>query len=683
MSGFARVVGTVAGVVAGAALVATGVGGLAGASLLGASLSSIANVAGVVATLSTAASGLLAGGPRTQGQVNERIIGANNRQPYLMGTAYTGGVEVYDVGWGGEVDDVDNPYRFIATVHSCCGPLESLQGVYLDFVSTSFSGSFGTVQEAVGYYEDYFYIDAQLGARPESNALGAPAGSGGVPNWGSIPDWGASYKLSGMAAIGYSMEWSKKGKRFAGGQLPVLGAVWQGVKVYDPRLDSTRSGGSGSHRIDNEATWTWSANPALHAATYAYGRIMNGVPVFGVRLFDDTAIDWDDVVAWANTCDTNGWTVNGTIYEPGDKWNNLQRICEAGGGVPVLRGGVLGFDYQAPRTSLYTVTRDDLSDGPIPSRSGKGWKTRQNTLVPRFRSAAHEWEYVQAAEVQVAAWVTADGEEKSTERQWDLVTDVDQVTELGTYDLYQRREEGPIVLPCKSHMRAYAPGDCLTLAAELGVKPGGGSLKAVVRRREVDLLTGRVTLEFEADSDAKHIAALGLTGFTQATRTLPSSQDLQDTRFKNGLPAGYTASLIRTAAFKNPRDASNVARSLLVASESSGTVTISVAKVDVDYAGEDSDVTFAVEDITTLNDGTTPIAFETLYYPYFDYDPLSPSTPPTYGLATTYTAAQNSTTNPLRHALGTVVTPASGSGGSTGGDSTGIGSGYDPNKEVP
>lgn len=683
MSGVLRVVGTVAGVVAGAALFATGVGAPAGASILGASLSSIASVAGALATVSTTAAGLLAGTPAAKGQVNERIIGANNPMPYLMGTAYSGGVQVHDVGWGGEVDDVDNPYRFIATVHSCCGPVESLQGVYLDFVLTGFSGSLGSVQEASGYYNDYFYIDAQLGARPESNALRAPDGSGSVPNWGSIPEWGASYKLSGMAAIGYSLKWSKKGKRFAGGQLPVIGAVWKGVKVYDPRLDSTRPGGSGSHRITDESTWQWSANPALHAATYAYGRIVNGVPVFGVRLFDDAAIDWDDVVAWANTCDANGWSVNGTIYEPGDKWNNLLRICEAGGGVPVLRGGVLGFDFQAPRTSLYTITRADLADGQVVSRTGKGWKTRKNTLVPRFRSPSHQWSYTQADAVEVAAWIAADGEIKSDERQWDLVTDVDQVTELATYDLYQRREAGPIVLPCKSHLRAYAPGDCLTLDAELGVNPGGGDLKCVVRRREVDLQAGTVLLELEEDSDAKHIAALGLTGFVQATGALPGSQALQDTRFLNSLPAGYIPSMIRTAAFKNPRDASDTPRLLLVASESGGSVTISVARVDVDYAFGDSDVTLDVHDITSLNDGTTPIGFETLYYPYFDYDPLDPSTPPTYGLSTTYTAAQNSTAHPLRHPLGIVVTPASGSGGSTGGDSSSIGSGFDPNREVP
>src|SRR5690606_580392 len=179
----------------------------------------------------------------------------------------------------------------------------------------------------------------QLGERPEADAL--------APQFSGAPDWGSDYKLSGFAAIGYSLKWDKDGKRFPGGQMPTIGAVWEGVKVYDPRLDSTYPGGSGSHDIGDETTWEYSRNPALHALAYAYGRYVNGVKVFGVDL-GEAAIDVAAAVAWANVCDANDWTVNGTIYEPGDKWNNLKRICEAGAGEPVMIGGVLSFDYQTP-----------------------------------------------------------------------------------------------------------------------------------------------------------------------------------------------------------------------------------------------------------------------------------------------------------------------------------------------
>lgn len=461
--------------------------------------------------------------PPPVGQVQGVLIGANNPLPYLIGESYTEGVEIYRVGYGGKVGKVQNPYAFIPRVLSCCGPIESMGTTLVDHTAITLTGSVGTVQPVAsgGYYEDFLFVDQQLGARPESDALAAPAG------WGTPTGWSSAHKLSSMAAVAWSLLWDKDGQVFGGGQIPPLGKVPQGVKVYDPRLDSTQPGGSGSHRVATESTWTYSANPALHAATYAYGRLVNGVPVFGCRLFDSASIEWADVVAWANVCDANAWTVNGTIYEPGDKWANLQRICETGGGEPVMRGGVLGFDFQAPRTSLYTITRDDLVAAPISGKLGKGWKNRHNTLVPRYRSPAHQWTYQQAEAVEISAFLTADGEEKSDERQWDLVTNVDQVTELAIYDLYQRREGGPFTLSGKPHLRIFGPGDCLTAAEELGLHPDG-EIKVVVRERQVDMASGVVTLVVEQETDGKHTAALGTAGTAPGTPTLPTGEDIDE-----------------------------------------------------------------------------------------------------------------------------------------------------------
>jgi hypothetical protein len=461
--------------------------------------------------------------PVPQGQVQGVMIGANNPLPYLMGEAYTEGVEIYRVGYGGKVGKVQNPYAFVARLLSCCGPIQSMGTTLVDHESVTLTGSVGSVQPVAsgGYYEDFLWLDQQLGARPEADALGTPAG------WGTPPGWGSGYKLSGMAAVAWNMKWDKDGQVFGGGQVPPLGKVPQGVWAYDPRLDSTFPGGSGAQRITDESTWAYTRNPACHAVTYAYGRKVNGVPVFGGRMFAAASIDLADAVAWANTCDANGWTVNGTIFEPGDKWNNLKRICEAGGAMPVLRGGVLGFDFQAPRTSLYTVTRDDLAFDGVRGRLGKRWKDQVNTLVGRYRSPAHQWEYVQAAEVSDAGFLAADGEEKTDERQWDLVTDVDQLTELAIYDLWQRREAGPFVFVGKPHMRIFGPGDCLTLHEELGAHPDG-EVVGVVRKRKIDAMTGAVAFVLEADSAAKHIAALGAPGTAPAVPATGATADVDE-----------------------------------------------------------------------------------------------------------------------------------------------------------
>ena len=517
MSSFLRSVGKVAGVVA---LVATPFS------------PAIAAAAGIVSAVATTGSRILAKPPPARGQVNNRIIGANNPQPYLMGRAYTGGVQVHDVGYGGEVNDVQNPYRLIAAVVSCCGPIKSIGPTLANFTTVSFSGG-----EATGYYNDYWWRDEQLGARPEAGAL--------TPNFSGAPNWGSSYKLSGYAAVLHSLMYSKKARRFAGGQIPIIGQVPEGVMAYDARLDSSVPGGSGSVRITDESTWPYSRNPANHAISYAYGRYVNGKKVFGVD-WGITGIDLDNVIAWANVCDANGWFVDGTIYEPGDKWANLKRIAQAGGARPIIAGGILRFLFNAPRTSLYTITKADLARGPWREQLGRRWKQKINTLGFRYRSEAHQWNYVQSDPVSIPAAVAADLGEKSDEWQLDLVTDKDQGAELTLYELYQRRELGPVSMVMKPHMRSFKPGDCLTIATDLS--PTGSDMKVVLISSTVDPNSGRVTAIFEGESDAKHGAALAATGTAPAVITLPTPEQLDNAIALNIITDGVITQFISTSS---------------------------------------------------------------------------------------------------------------------------------------
>lgn len=607
----------------------------------------IAAAAAAVAAVTTIGGQIAAKRPGAQGQVQGFLIGANQPLPYLIGEAYTEGVELYRTGYGGERDDVQNPFAFLPRVYSCCGPIESIGPSYVNFEPVSFSGSVGSVRAATGYYAGYLWIDEQLGARPESSALATPSG------WGTPTNWSSAHKLSGFAAAAWSLQWSKKGKRFAGGQIPPLGKVPKGVKVYDPRLDSTFPGGSGSQRITDESTWTWSANPALHALAYAYGRKMNGVPIFGIRRFDAASINLAQIVAWANVCDANGWTVNGTIFEPGDKWNNLKRICEAGGAQPVP-GAVLGFDWQAPRTSLYTVGRNDLA-GPVSATLGKGWKNRHNVIVPRYRSAAHQWGYVQAGRVANAAWIAADGEEKLDERQWDLVTDKDQVTELAIYDLWQRREAGPFRIVCKPHMRIFRPGQCITLGAELGAHPAG-AIKVVIRRRAVDAVAGTVTFTCEAETDAKHPAALGATGTAPPTVTWPTQEAIEQTFNLNRTSPGELLALITGRAMVDVDPADG----LLQATDTAVTVESHTAR----YADKEKSVTGAT--LTVLDDGTTAIPASTPIHIYYD-DLLREGGPVALKATLSAGTAYTSPDHPARHYVGTIATVGPGDPPATGG----------------
>lgn len=453
-----------------------------------------------IAAISSIGAQVLTKPPPARGSVTQLIVDPNAPQPYVMGGSHFAGVLRHRAGYGGTVDKVPNPYLFDAVVYSGAGPVESISP-RIDF---------GAVPS---WYSGYLYTDTQLGACPESNALS--------PHWAGTPGWGSAYKLSGQAAIGWSYKFDKKGKKFANG-LPVTGAYLEGVKVYDPRLDSSFPGGSGTCRLGNEATYVYSENPALHAGTYAYGRYQNGKRTFGIGLPAD-GIDWAVVAAWANVCEANGWTISGVCFEPGDRSQNLIDICAAGSGEPVP-GGVLSFKYDAPAVALDTITEEDIADGNMSVVAMQSYRDRLNTILPKYRSASHNWEMVQAEAVTVSEYVTEDGEERSAEWPFNFVKDVDQAAQLAAYRLVNGRELHPIELPCKPRFRAYRPGDCLHLdLPQLGL-----DTDAIILNRQIDPGTMTVKLTLMGETPSKHAYALGETGVAPPTPALGQTAQERD-----------------------------------------------------------------------------------------------------------------------------------------------------------
>lgn len=492
-----RVVAVIAGAVAIIATAGTAlVGASAFASALGttaATVSTIASVAGVVSTVAMLGAQLLTKPPPARGGTNQVVIAVEPPRPYPMGEGYVGGVRRYDRAYGGTVDNVPNPYRWIVDVYSGHGPIDSIAPRF-DYA----------VPDAT-YYSGFLGTSTQLGACPESSVLAL--------TWAGAPGWGGTAKLSGCAAIGWNLKFDKDGKKFTSG-VPVLGAYGKWVKVYDPRLDSTRPGGSGAHRLGTESTYAWSENPALHFGTYAYGRYQNGKKVMGCG-FPDDAIDWTAIAAWANVCDANGWTIFGRVFEPGDRWANLKDIAIAGGGVPVFSGGLLSVHYDAPQVSLGTITRADLADGEYSTTKMQPYSTRLNTVVPKITDPGSNWEQVALSPIIFSSLVTEDGEEKRQEFPFNLVKDKDQGAQLASYKVLNSREETPIELPLGPEWRFARPGECYTLdIPELGL-----DTDAIVIKRELDPQTFTVKLTFIGETPSKHAAALAATGTLPAAVT--------------------------------------------------------------------------------------------------------------------------------------------------------------------
>ncbi len=647
------------GVIAGAiALAATGVGAFAAAgTALAATASSVATIATVVSGVANIGAQALTKPPPARGSVTQILIDPNAPQPYVMGEGYFAGVLRHDTGYGPTLKKVPNPYRFMPVVYSGGGPVQSISP-RTDFAAVS------------SWYNTFLYTDTQLGACPEADALS--------PQWSGTPGWSSSSKLSGQAAIGWSLKFDKDGKRFAGG-LPVMGAYGQWVKVYDPRKDSTFPGGSGSHRIGDEATYEYSANPALHAGTYAYGRYQNGKRTMGMGLAAD-AIDWTVIAAWANVCEANGWeNFFGVVYEPGDRWANLKDICFAGGADPVALGQ-LTFRYRAPTVALDTITEADLTDDDHSVMAMQSFRDRINTGIPKYRSPAHNWEMVDAEPVVNSTFLTEDGEEKRETWPCNFVTDEDQASQLVAYHIWDSRELAPITLVCMPRLRAYRPGECLHLnLPELGL-----DTTAIILRRELDPATMKVKLELMGETAAKHAYCLGLTGTAPPTPAIGQTAQEKDElaaaaseppRFNTlKLSSSYTRGL-----------AGNISQ--VHDGAATGTVTVTIPDHTRVYAdGTEASVT----------GGDFSLAETTSYLLSYD-DPdfaggelgvdfaLVEITPGTGGQ--TGGDAYFSAANPNRHYLASISTVnEAGEGGGAGGSSPPGGGGWDnddPGGDIP
>jgi hypothetical protein len=505
-----KVLRTAAVIVGAVALIATGVGAAAGAGLLGTGLSAavVSSAAATIASVATVAAAALsvaatltekAAAPALGGLATKFKADPQAPIPYVVGRTLIGGYIVHRVSFNNLASDVPNFQSFVAVL-SGAGPIDAIEEFRVDGSVVAFSSG-----NAVGYFNGYMMQTQQLGASPESAALRV------VPGGAYPPGWSASSKLSGMAAALWTLKYDPKGKFFPQG-VPQPGWVIRGVKVYDPRLDSTYPGGSGSCRALNEATYVYSENPYLHALTFALGRYQNGQRVIGIGM-PISGIDVPAFVEGANVADANGWKVGGQITSADDKWGVMKALLQAGGGEPIHLGAQISCLVSTPRTVLDTITVDDVV-GEATVAATQSRRSRINAVVPRFRSEANNWEVISASPVQVSSYATLDGGLRTREITYSLVQQLTQAVQLARYDIENGREFGPVSLPCKPRWMGYKPGDCVAVnLPEVGLN----AQPIIIRNRSIDTGAGVVTLTGNSETNGKHAFALGQTGVAPAT----------------------------------------------------------------------------------------------------------------------------------------------------------------------
>jgi hypothetical protein len=505
-----------------AALASAIVGGAstaAGAAAATAIASTVVSVGSqfVVAAASAAAGALLAPKQRAEGSSTAFRLVTDAGIPFAFGTVGVGGVLAYRKGFG-----ATNRYQALVSTVCGAGPIKS----FVSFAADDEVTTFGVNDVATsGDHSGAMWLQRKLGTQPQA-ALTSPTGLEGSV---TAPGWTSAHDQSGKAVVMWTLFENSKMTEFKGG-VPKPLHVIEGKYGWDPRLDSTYSGGSGSCRLLTPSTWVWIENPAIAALNWAIGMWegdsgggLYGVPyacsLVGGIGSSLAGIDVPAFVNAANIADANDWIVAAYPTTKDDKYGVLTNLLQAAGAMPSRKAGKIScVSFGEEQTSILNVTAADTA-GPVEVSLGQSRLERINTVLPRFYSASHRWEMTQASPVTDSAWLTEDGGKRSRGLDYPYVPDADQAAQLAYYDIANAREAVSGTVTFKPHMRRIEPGDCFTFT-EPGFLLDGVKVKCL--RRSYDPMTGGVRITFRQETDAKHAAAMGETG-TAPDPTVPDT----------------------------------------------------------------------------------------------------------------------------------------------------------------
>lgn len=414
--------------------------------------------------------------------------------PVAYGRTATGGYITYQQSWGKK-----NSLLALVAVLSA-GPVAAIETHKASDSTVYYSGNPSTglatsvgVGDGSKLYKNKLRQRFQLGEAPASQTVTQASG---------LPLPGSPGKLSGLAHTISVLEYNTDA--FPQG-VPKNLWVLRGVKLYDPRKDSTFPGGSGSHRRDNHLTWEYSENPYLAALDWTFGRWWNGKKVYGIGArFEE--VDVAAFVNGANVADANGWKIGGVVTTADNKFAVLSTILQSGGGVPTARGAQLSCTVNAPKTATFTLTSQDII-GEVEIVNTTTWRDRSNTVVPSYREESQLWAMIAGEQVSSDVHIAEDaGERKTIEVDYPLVQQAAQAHQLATYELCNSREFLTFTVTAKVRALNVRVGDAITVNIP---EVAAVSKKCVVISREFNPGDLSVSLTLKSETDDKHPFALG------------------------------------------------------------------------------------------------------------------------------------------------------------------------------
>ena len=301
---------------------------------------------------------------------------ANGHIPIVYGTRKIGGNVVFL-----ETSGTDNQYLYMAVVLSE-GEINGVTSLFVNDNQVTLSGTLTDGTQRTVASSDVNFFD-------ESSLITVEAHFGTDSQTAStllstLTSWTSNHRLRGLAYLAIRFEWNAD--KF--GSLPQVQAIVQGRKVYNPNLDGTLTGGSGSHRADTSTTWEYSDNPILQLLDYLRNeRFGMGIPN---SYFDSNFADWQTAT---DVCDTNITPFSGasqidlmdshTVVDTSVKAiDNVKNFVRGSRSYLNFSGGKYNILVESTGSASITLTEDNIIGGI--SIQSKNKNSRYNRVIVNF-----------------------------------------------------------------------------------------------------------------------------------------------------------------------------------------------------------------------------------------------------------------------------------------------------------
>lgn len=300
--------------------------------------------------------------------------------------------------------------------------------------------------------------------------------------------------------------------------------VLRGAKVYREQFDST-AGGSGSQRLDNPDTWTYTTNPEEALRHYLRGRVVSpssSYKWFGVNAPSSFIDPYAVYEARADHCDESvalklggtqpRYEANGWISAADSHAKNIQKLADCMVADPVDEGGRVSIRLSTPQTPVIELEDSDLVDD---EESVVGVNARAedviNRVEGRYVDPLNKFSQTDYPPVASEAFEEIDGGEIEGSWNQELETSEERAQRKATLYLNKMRRTVEFEEHFGPKAKDVRPGDWITRKSALRGFPSGKTFIADEVRRFADGTVRLLLLEVDPGELAWNEADAQLT----------------------------------------------------------------------------------------------------------------------------------------------------------------------------